>query len=103
MYIIIHEETNRVMFTSSYPVFVMRDPVTGQVFSASYETATGISYKDKLYNIAGTSGVEAEETVAVLEREPIDLAIEVLQKEDRSNAYIDYLSAMTGIDLPYEE
>lgn len=103
MYIVINTETGKFLTAAPWLNFITKLPDDDTVYSADEITATGIIHNDAIYNIEGTQGVGSEITVTVLNKEPIDLAMENVEQEAKSAAYIDYLSAMTGIDLPDEE
>lgn len=103
MYIVTKVDTGKVVAVSSYPNFVRIDEFSNNIYGADEYSANGIKIDDIVYAIKDRLVSDKYEYVTVISKEPIELAIETAQNEIKSTAYIDYLSAMTGIDLPDEE
>ena len=71
---------------------------------ASFSNAQAFFLNHILYQIEGRDKISNNVTIIRVEELTDDLGVfKVYTAEKRSAAFIDYISAMTGIDLPDEE
>ena len=104
MYSLVLMHSRREIGRVKSPSFVKEDEVTKEITECDETEAQGLIYDGILYTIMGRRGF-AYETLCVelIPLDTEDTLYHLLSNEERSSAYIDYLSAMTGIDLPDEE
>lgn len=104
MYRIIKEKTGAEVGSTEKPIFI-RKKSNGCYVQTSEAEAQGIAFKGTPYNLFGRKGVGADETVMLVEFDGGDAVSEVgpIGAQTAHNAaHIDYLSMMSGIDLPDE-
>lgn len=104
MYRIIKAESGAIIGATEKPRYIYRKS-NGCYVETKDENAPGIAFKGVPYNIQDREGVGAEETVILVEFDGGDAVSEVgpIGAQTAHNAaHIDYLSMMSGIDLPDE-
>ena len=66
---------------------------------ASEAEAIGVAYKSVPYNLIGHNEIEGADTVVVIKEDVGFYIMEML----KNKANIDYISMMTGVNIPSEE
>ena len=67
MYKIINTQDGKTIGSTEAPLFIKKKPSTGCYIQADAESAQGVAYLGTAYNLHGRDGVEAEETVMLIE------------------------------------
>lgn len=78
----------------------------GLYVTATPHTATGVSYHSTPYNLEGTEGVGASETVRVTTVETCEIANttdKLTARQIKDRADIDYIAMEAGVDLDVDE
>ena len=104
MYVIIDVDENAQIGIVDTPKYVRIGTFGeeyGKIIRANEIDAQGIIFNDEIFNLE-SKDIGADRSVRLVKRAIVDTTIELVNSEERHSAYIDYLSAMTGIDLPDE-